>query len=219
MKSSKTLAMGLVLSTVGLTGCASSTGQWTENFFHQDPITKEQHLKDSAVYGAGAGAVALALCHFALDTKPGLTLLCGAGGATAGAIYGHQQDKELTAEFESQAKILSEGNALTEKAKGGLKVHLPDLSFGMNGYTLSPEAKKSIKATALIAIELDTKVTVDGYASSDGSKSANDLLSLKRAEATRAELVKQGVPLSDISVSARGESSKGRTVTMSLSKK
>ena len=51
-----------------------------------------------------------------------------------------------------------------------------------------------------------TKVEVDGYTDTSGTVSYNQKLSVRRAQTVKTELVRDGVPASEIAISGRGES-------------
>jgi OOP family OmpA-OmpF porin len=79
--------------------------------------------------------------------------------------------------------------------------------FDFNKADITPEASKVIGQAASAAKAGNaTKVDLTGHADRSGSDKYNQALSLKRGNAVKDALVKQGVPANQISVVAKGES-------------
>jgi OmpA-OmpF porin, OOP family len=79
--------------------------------------------------------------------------------------------------------------------------------FDFNRSNLTPEATRIVQTAAQNARSGGvTRIAVTGHADRSGTPAYNMALSRRRAETVRAELVRNGVSPSDISVSARGES-------------
>ncbi|CAA7621081.1 Outer membrane protein A (3aII*Gd) [Magnetospirillum sp. LM-5] len=79
--------------------------------------------------------------------------------------------------------------------------------FDFNKADITPEASKVItQAAAAAKAGNATKVDLTGHADRSGSDKYNQALSLKRGNAVKDALVKQGIPANQISVVAKGES-------------
>lgn len=79
-------------------------------------------------------------------------------------------------------------------------------AFKLSGSDLSPEGKAEIKefANKLEGHDVD-KITVEGYTDNTGDAAFNQQLSVKRANAVKDEMVKNGVDASLITVIGHGE--------------
>jgi outer membrane protein OmpA-like peptidoglycan-associated protein len=111
-----------------------------------------------------------------------------------------QEDAEATRE-----KLRTQLNNVlqtTETARG-LIVHMGDVLFATNKYTLKPDAQVSLaKVATILTLYPNLKVQVEGYTDSTGAPAYNQTLSENRADAVRDFLVQNGVP--QASVTAQG---------------
>jgi outer membrane protein OmpA-like peptidoglycan-associated protein len=82
-----------------------------------------------------------------------------------------------------------------------------DVLFDYDKATLKPEAEEALKKVAVVLSQFpESKVTVEGYTDSKGTKSVNMELSQNRAEAVKDWLIKSGgVTTPNISVKGFGE--------------
>lgn len=79
--------------------------------------------------------------------------------------------------------------------------------FDFDKTNVSPEGSSIISKAATSAKQGNvTRVELTGHADRSGSDKYNLALSQKRAEAVKAELVRQGIPANAITVTAKGES-------------
>lgn len=79
--------------------------------------------------------------------------------------------------------------------------------FDFNKSDITPEASKVITQAASAAKQGNAaRVSLTGHADRSGSDKYNQALSLKRANAVKDQLVKQGIPADQISVVGKGES-------------
>jgi OmpA-OmpF porin, OOP family len=82
-----------------------------------------------------------------------------------------------------------------------------DVYFDFNKSTLTPAAHEIVRQAAAAAKQGATAhLNLVGHTDTVGSTNYNDALSLRRAEAVRAELVRDGVASDQIATSGRGES-------------
>jgi outer membrane protein OmpA-like peptidoglycan-associated protein len=79
--------------------------------------------------------------------------------------------------------------------------------FDFNESILTPEASRIIQQAATTARQGNvTRITATGHTDTSGSPQYNQRLSERRADAVRADLVRQGIPASQIVTIGRGES-------------
>ena len=114
-----------------------------------------------------------------------------AAGTTAGALIGRKMDKAKAA----AAAALADAQVETTKDENGLdavKVTLDNgILFAVGKYNLQPAAQASLKkfASEVLKVYTDCDVSIQGFASSDGSDATNLTLSQNRANAVRTYLV------------------------------
>src|SRR5260370_35815725 len=82
-----------------------------------------------------------------------------------------------------------------------------DVLFDYDKAVLKPEAEQALKKVAVVLSQFpESKVTVEGYTDSKGSKGANMQLSRERAQSVKDWLVKNGgVAAGSISTKGYGE--------------
>jgi len=114
-----------------------------------------------------------------------------------------QQSQQSAAD--AREKLRSQLNSVlqtTETARG-LIVHMGDVLFDTNKYTLKPNAQVSLaKVATILTLYPNLKVQVEGYTDSTGAPAYNQTLSENRADSVRNFLVQNGVP--QTSVTAQG---------------
>ena len=114
-----------------------------------------------------------------------------AAGTTAGALIGRKMDKAKAA----AAASLADAQVETTKDANGLdavKVTLENgILFAVGKYTLQSAAQASLKkfASEVLKVYTDCDVSIQGFASSDGSDATNLTLSQNRANAVCTYLV------------------------------
>ena len=78
--------------------------------------------------------------------------------------------------------------------------------FDWDKATLSDRARQIIKEAADNSTQVqDTRIEVNGYTDTSGTQQYNQGLSVRRAQAVQAELVKDGVPQSAITIQGFGD--------------
>jgi outer membrane protein OmpA-like peptidoglycan-associated protein len=78
--------------------------------------------------------------------------------------------------------------------------------FDWDKYNLTDRARAIIKEAAVNSTKVQyTKIQVNGYTDTSGSPKYNMGLSIRRAEAVAAELVKDGVPKTAIAIQGFGQ--------------
>lgn len=193
MAFTKITLLGAVAALALTTACTSSL---------QDPNNPNRNAQQSAMVGAGLGALAgLAVGNDANSRREG-ALLGAIVGGTGGAIYGSildKQEAELRQSLGSNIGIVNTGNQLivsmpqdilfaTDSATltGGLQADLFTLASSMNNYP-------------------NTRISVIGHTDNTGSAAYNQQLSQRRAQAVTSVLINAGVSASRISAIGRGE--------------
>lgn len=102
---------------------------------------------------------------------------------------------------------LKEMAAVKEEARGVVITLSGAVLFATGKYELLPIAKEKLNDVAKALIDQGyKKILVEGHTDAQGSESANQSLSLKRAESVRTHLVSQGIESSKISAQGLGES-------------
>lgn len=113
-----------------------------------------------------------------------------------------QQDAAATRE-----KLRAQLNAVlaTSESARGLIVHMGDVLFATNKYTLKPDAQVSLaKVATILQLYPGLRVQVEGYTDSTGAPAYNQTLSENRADAVRDFLVQNGVPQGNVTAQGFG---------------
>lgn len=105
-------------------------------------------------------------------------------------------------------KSLDELAQVKEEARGVVITLSGSVLFATGKHQLLDIAKNRLNEVAKAIKDQGFKaIVVEGYTDSRGSETANEQLSLKRAEEVRAHLVSQGIPPNKITAVGRGEAS------------
>lgn len=154
---------------------------------------------------------------------PGIALLGGI------AVVGAQNDPQTAivrkqaeldrqrAELEKKSLELKQKELDLERARQEFQAQQTGRSLSMNlsgdvlfdydKAALKPDAEQALRKVAVVLSQFpESKVTVEGYTDSKGTKSVNMELSHQRAQAVREWLIKNGgVTVANISVKGFGE--------------
>jgi outer membrane protein OmpA-like peptidoglycan-associated protein len=189
LSESRALAVGLILTAVVLTGCA----------------TDDPHRR--AKTGAALGAVAGAVLGHQLDGGSG-RFVGAAVGALGGAAVGNYMDNQQR-DFERSLADESAANqmAIERMRDDTLKLTLDsEVSFDFARADIKPAFRPSLDKIAALLVQYDrTVVHVVGHTDSIGSEASNQLLSERRAQSVGDYLGSRGVPLARIRTEGRGE--------------
>jgi len=153
--------------------------------------------------GAGIGAVAGGLAGAIIGHQSGNreqgALIGAALGGGLGAVVGNRMDK--------QAKEL-EKIAETKRTEQGLVAKLKsDILFDSGKAELKAGAISNIAQMGQIMKKYPENVlTIKGHTDSTGSNNVNNSLSQKRAEAVKAQLIANGIPVNTITTQGLGSS-------------
>ncbi len=168
-----------------------------------------QSVNKTAV-GAGVGALAGGVLGNRLDKKHRTvgTAIGAVAGAAAGGGLGYMMDRQEAEMRDQLASERAQHAVEVERVRDDLlKLTLAnEVSFDINSATVKPTFKPSLAKVAEVLKGYDNRMTVVGYTDSTGSESYNQQLSERRAEAVRAELIRDGVPGERLSAAGRGES-------------
>jgi len=184
-KSRTGLVALLAAASVALSACASMSN-------------KER----GAVIGAGAGAaVGGVIGNNTGSTARGAIIGAVIGGA-AGAVIGHQMDQ--------QAKELDQSipGAKVERIGEGIQVTFDSgLLFDFDSDRIRSDAAANLQELARSLNKFpDSDLLIVGHTDSRGDDAYNQSLSYRRSNSASAYLQSQGVPVSRIRTSGRGES-------------
>jgi len=146
------------------------------------------------IYGAGIGTAVGAGLGGIIGKEKG-AIIGGVIGGGLGAYVGNRMDK--------QAKEL-EKIAETKRTEQGIVTKLKsDILFDTGKANLKPAAKDNLKQMAEIMKKYPENVLmIKGFTDNTGSSAVNEILSQKRAEAVRNQLIASG--LKDTAISTQG---------------
>ncbi|HET7322315.1 MAG TPA: OmpA family protein [Longimicrobiaceae bacterium] len=180
----KAAVAALLLSTAGLSGCASMN----------------RTAKGAIIGGAGGAAVGAIIGKQVGSTAKGAIIGAAVGGA-AGAIIGHRMDE--------QAKNLAATipGATVQRVGEGIVVTFDSgLLFPYNSTQLLPAGQQNLQNLAQSLEQYpETEVLVVGHTDSIGSMQYNQTLSEGRAASAANLLASYGVPRDRIRTQGRGE--------------
>ena len=118
-----------------------------------------------------------------------------------------QAEQSQQSANEAREKLRTQLNNVletTETARG-LIVHMGDVLFDTNKYTLKPNAQVSLaKVATILTLYPNLRVQIEGYTDSTGAPAYNQTLSENRADAVRDFLVQNGVPQGNVSAQGFG---------------
>ncbi len=158
---------------------------------------KETGATTGAIIGGAAGA---AVGRANGSTAKGAILGAVVGG-TIGAVIGHQMDQQAK-EIKQQV-----AGATVERVGEGIQVTFESgLLFDFDSDKVKAEAASNLRnLAASLSKYPDSDLLIVGHTDSKGEDAYNQALSERRARATAAYLTSQGVELSRLRTSGRGE--------------
>lgn len=173
-----------LLTSVTVSGCASMN-------------KKETGATSGAILGGAAGA---AIGRANGSTAKGAILGAVVGG-TIGAVIGHQMDQQAK-EIDQQV-----AGAKVERVGEGIQVTFESgLLFDFDSDQVKPAAATNLRNLAASLEKYPgSDLLIVGHTDSKGEDAYNQSLSERRARATAAYLTSQGVALSRLRTSGRGE--------------
>lgn len=158
-----------------------------------------QTQKGTAV-GAGVGALADA----AIGGDSRGAVVGGLLGAAGGYVWSrHMQEKKLAME----RATMGSGVQVSQTGDNQLKLNIPsDVSFDTGRSDIKPSLRPILDQFASgLSSQPNTEVRIIGHTDNTGPDSANDPLSVQRAEAARQYLAARGVDPNRIVIAGRGE--------------
>ncbi len=173
-----------LIATVTLGGCATYTGQTNDP---NDP----NRTRNNALIGAGIGAVAGLLSGGnATERRQRALVGVGVGGIAGGAI-GAYQDRQ-----EAELRRQTAGTGIEVSRDGDvIKLNLPDgVTFDFGKANLKSQFYPALDNVASTLAQYNqTIVEVSGHTDSVGSDSANQTLSVQRANSVGNYLIGKGL--------------------------
>lgn len=151
--------------------------------------------RDTAI-GAGVGGAAGAGVGALIGGGKGALIGLGVGALAGGSVglYLDKQRKDL----EKVAEVKKTENGLLVQMQG-------DILFDTGSAVLKPSAVEQVsKVGDILAKYADDRVRVEGHTDSTGGKTANEELSLRRADAVKRVLTSRGVQEKQILVLGLG---------------
>ena len=184
MKKMKMSLIMIISSILILSGCAS----WNKT------------QKGAVVGTAAGGAMGAVIGKASGNTALGAIIGAAVGGA-AGAVIGNQMDKQAE-EIEKTVP-----DAKVERVGEGIVVEFSsNVLFGFDKSNLSDEAKTNLdKLVTVLNKYPDTNIEVQGHTDSKGSKSYNQSLSERRANAVSGYLTGKSIKANRLTIKGFGE--------------
>jgi outer membrane protein OmpA-like peptidoglycan-associated protein len=116
-----------------------------------------------------------------------------------------QQSQQSAADAREKLRTQLNSVLETTETARGLIVHMGDVLFDTNKYTLKPNAQVSLaKVATILTLYPNLRVQVEGYTDSTGAPAYNQTLSENRADSVQNFLVQNGVPQGNVSAQGFG---------------
>jgi outer membrane protein OmpA-like peptidoglycan-associated protein len=156
--------------------------------------------KGAVVGTAAGGAMGAVIGRASGNTALGAIIGAAVGGA-AGAVIGHQMDKQAE-EIKNTVP-----DAKVERVGEGIVVEFSsNVLFAFDKSNLSDDAKTNLdKLVTVLNHYPDTDIEVQGHTDSKGSKSYNQALSERRANAVSGYLAGKGITAKRVTIKGFGE--------------
>ena len=194
---SKKIIAGLLISTLAVSACNTSTG-----FDQNIDRTK---TKEGAIIGGLVGAVAGMSTGRDDSVKRRQGALRGALiGAGLGAAIGNELDKQAA----ELRRDMNNDNVMIQNTGDSLIVTLPqDILFAVNSTHITPSLRSDLAVLAQNLISYpNSTIQIVGHTDNTGSADYNQSLSTERALAVSSILQQNGVPQFRIQSLGLGES-------------
>lgn len=187
----KPLTILAVAAALTLSGCVT------------DPVTGQQTISKTALYGLGGAAACGAIGAITHGSKGArnAALGCGVVGAGVGG-YMDIQERRLRQELaNTQVEVERQGDQI--------KLTMPSgVTFATNSSALSPNAVSSLNTVADVLTQYpETTITVAGHTDNTGNDRINNPLSQQRAQSVAGYLNGRGVAANRISTVGYGSRS------------
>lgn len=187
----KPLTILTVAAALTLSGCVT------------DPVTGQQTISKTALYGLGGAAACGAIGALIHGSKGArnAALGCGVVGAGVGG-YMDIQERRLRQE-------LANTPVEVERQGDQIRLTMPSgVTFATNSSALSPNAVSSLNTVADVLTQYpETTITVAGHTDNTGNDRINNPLSQQRAQSVAGYLNGRGVAANRISTVGYGSRS------------
>lgn len=187
----KPLTILTVAAALTLSGCVT------------DPVTGQQTISKTALYGLGGAAACGAIGALTHGSKGArnAALGCGVVGAGVGG-YMDIQERRLRQE-------LANTPVEVERQGDQIRLTMPSgVTFATNSSALSPNAVSSLNTVADVLTQYpETTITVAGHTDNTGNDRINNPLSQQRAQSVAGYLNGRGVAANRISTVGYGSRS------------
>ncbi len=167
------------------------------------------HTAEGAAIGTGTGAALGAALGYAIGGSGHSAAMGAAAGAVAGGLTGaaiganmDQQEAEL------RRSLANNEYASVRRERETIYVTFrSDVLFDSGSSNLKPGAFDELDRVAKVLHDYpDTRIVVEGHTDSVGSPDSNQVLSERRADAVRSDLIEQGVSPRRIETYGYGQS-------------
>lgn len=160
----------------------------------------DQNMREAKHAGAVAlGALAGIMVANQFSDNP---VVKGAVGV-AGGYIAHKIYEDLNKDFQNDPNV--EVKPVTVDGQNAINVSLRNVHFAVNSASLSYEDMQKLDKIIQTIRDKDVDVLVIGHTDSTGPDDYNLRLSLARANAVKAYMVRKGIPASRIATRGKGE--------------
>lgn len=145
-------------------------------------------------------------CDLAFNSEPVFSENEDQGNLLLAALSASIDDGALFEDVAGRFMTLVESGREVTKDERGTRIHVEDVYFGFDRYTISAEERdKLATVTQLISDLSGVTIEIIAHTDSRGSKVYNEKLSRLRADATKRELGKIGFNVDNVTILWKGE--------------
>lgn len=178
-------------------------------FFLFSCATDMTKTQQGTLAGTGIGAAVGAGLGQAIGRNTTATLIGAAAGALAGGIAGHAIGSYMDRQEQELRTALADAEyASIEREQDILAVTFKsDVLFDTGSAAIKPGGYAELDRVARVLAKYpQTRILIEGHTDSKGAEQANQVLSERRAQAVKDDLVQQGLEPMRIETVGYGES-------------